>query len=68
MGLICYAVYHIGLMIIKSNVLWTLIAIIFAVVAYGLALILTKTISKEELYSVPKGGMIVNILEKIHLL
>lgn len=68
MGITCYAVYHIGFMIIKSNVLWTLMAIIFAVVAYGLALILTKTISKEELYSVPKGGMIVNILEKFHLL
>ena len=42
----------------------TIIAILFAIVIYALAVIVLKVFSKEEMYMIPHGTKIVKILEK----
>lgn len=68
MGAACLGVYHGINALINSNALCTIMAIVVAVIVYGVMLIVTGTITENELYSIPKGTLIVNILQKIHLL
>ncbi|MFQ9515457.1 MAG: polysaccharide biosynthesis C-terminal domain-containing protein [Eubacterium sp.] len=68
MGVGCILVYYGMIRLIPYNAICTLSAIIAAVIIYGIVLIVTKTITEEELYSMPKGGVIVRIFKKIRLL
>ena len=42
----------------------TIISMIIAVVIYGLAVVVLRIFTKEEIYSLPCGNKIYNILEK----
>ena len=55
-------------MILSSNAIWTVISIGVGVIVYAVVLIFTKTITEDELYSIPKGTKIIGLLKKIHLL
>lgn len=68
MGVMCYVTYKLTTFIIPMNVICTILAIGVAVVVYGVVLILSKTVTENELMSVPKGAMLVKIFRKIHLL
>lgn len=68
MGICCFIVYKLGMLILGINAIWTIIAMLVSVVVYGVVLVFTKTITEEELYSMPKGTTIVNILKKVRLL
>lgn len=68
MGIGCYVIYFIFMKLIHINIISTLFAIIIAVILYAVMLIITKTITEEELYSMPKGLTIAGILKKVHLL
>ena len=68
MGICCFGVYKLGMIILNVNAVWTIISIIIAVIVYGIVLIFTKTITEEELYSMPKGASLAGILNKFHLL
>lgn len=68
MGVGCFGSYQLSMLLIKSNAISTIFAIVVAVVIYGLMLIFTKTITEEELTSIPKGGMIIKICKKIQIL
>lgn len=68
MGIACFTVYKIGIMILSSNAIWTVISIGVGVIVYAVVLIFTKTITEDELYSIPKGTKIIGLLKKIHLL
>jgi stage V sporulation protein B len=48
-----------------GNGLSTVIAILIGVVVYCAMLFVTKSIKKEELRSLPKGGKIVNLINKL---
>ncbi len=67
MGIIAFGMYHLMYMLTNSNMMSTAISIIVAVIAYGFTSIITKTITEDELLSIPKGNIVVKILKKIHL-
>ena len=66
MGICCYFIY-ITLSSIIAERLATIIAIVFAVILYGLAIIVLKVFTKEEILMIPYGQKIYKILEKIGL-
>ncbi len=68
MGAAAYLTYRGGYNVTKSNTIALIPAIIVAVLVYGLLLILTRTVSEEEIKGFPKGALLVRILRKIHLL
>ncbi len=67
MGVLSIVIYAGLMLFIHSGNVCVIIAIVLAVVIYALVLIATKTVTKEELYSMPRGEMIVKMLEKVHL-
>mgnify|MGYP000154036647 FL=1 len=66
MGICSYFVYMILLGIIRQK-LATIIAIIFAIVIYALAVVALKIFTKEEIKMLPGGNKICKILEKIKI-
>jgi len=64
MGICSYFIYLLLLGIITQK-LATILAIISAIIIYGLAIITLKVFSKEEMLMMPYGDKIVKILEKI---
>ena len=50
-----------------GNPIATLIAIFVGALAYGTAIILTKTFSKEEIYMIPFGTKLYKILIKLKI-
>ncbi len=70
-GAICAFAAKVSYMaanIILSNRLSTVVAICFAVLVYGVTILLIKGVSKKDFFMIPKGEKIAKILEKIHLL
>ncbi len=68
MGAAAYGV-HFGLMAaVKNNTAATLTACVCAVLVYGIALLLLKGLTEEELFRFPKGRMLVNLAKKIRLM
>ena len=57
-------IYNVLSGIIYSS-LATIIAIIFAVIIYGIAVVALKILSKEEFYMIPYGQKIYKVLEKL---
>ena len=53
---------------IASNLIATLIALIFAVFTYFTLLILFKGVTEEELRGFPKGAKLVSLAKKMHLM
>lgn len=68
MGIVSLLTYKGVYKLISSNTLSVLVAIIIAVVVYGVTLIITKTITEDELLSMPKGNLIIKLLKKINIL
>ena len=68
MGIICYLAYWLTSKIIPINALCTLFAIMVAVIVYAVVLIISGTVTENELMSVPKGTMLIRLLKKVHLL
>jgi len=60
---------HKGLMLaVKNNTISTLAACAGAVVVYGVALLLLKGLTEEELLAFPKGRMLLKFAKKLHLM
>lgn len=68
MGLFCRLAYVIFNSITGSNAISVVIAIIVAVAVYAVLLMITKTITKEELDSIPGGGKIYRLFHKIKMI
>ena len=66
MGICSYFIYSTLSGIIIQN-LATIIAIISAVIIYGLAIIVLKVFSKDELLMLPYGNKFCKILEKLKI-
>ena len=62
MGIACKVVYTVLRLMIDSNAIPTLIAILTGVILYGVMILVTKTISKDELSKLPKGDKLLKIL------
>ena len=66
MGICSYTVYLILKGIISGR-LATIVSILFAVIVYVLAVLALKIYNKEDIYMLPKGEKIYNILEKLKI-
>lgn len=64
MGICSYFIYTKLLWILSARVA-TLLAIILAVIIYGLALLALKILSKEEIYMIPYGQKVYKVLVKL---
>lgn len=68
MGIICFAIYKLVYLIVPSNTVATLFALIIAVFAYFILLILLKGITVEEMKGFPKGEVLIRLASKLHLI
>ena len=68
MGAIVYFIYKGSYFLIHSNLVSVMISVVAGVAAYGIALILMGGISEEEMYSLPKGSVLVRLCRKFHML
>lgn len=68
MGVIVFVVYHGGMKLFSHNAIWTLISILVGIAVYGVAILLIKGLTEEELKSFPKGTLIIRFGKKLHLL
>lgn len=68
MGLVAYLVYHGLDKLTGSNTISVIIALMGAVVVYGVLLLVLKGFTEEELFSLPKGYLIVGLAQKLHLM
>ena len=66
MAICSYFVYSILLGIIAEK-LATIIAIVFAIIIYGAAIIALRVFSKQEIKMLPAGNKICMILEKLKI-
>ena len=55
-------------LVIHSNVLGTLLAVLVAVAVYGVLLIKLHCIEEDEMYSMPMGRKLTRICRKLHLM
>lgn len=68
MGLVSYLVYHGLDKLTGSNTLSVIVALMAAVLVYGVLLLVLKGFTEEELFSLPKGYLIVGLAQKLHLM
>lgn len=66
MGIVALATYNFVLNIF-GNAISTLISIGLAAIAYGIMIIITKTLTKEEIYMIPFGTKLYKILLKLKI-
>ncbi|MDF2868763.1 MAG: hypothetical protein K0R05_338 [Anaerocolumna sp.] len=65
---VAYLVYWLSYNAVKSNTISTLLAIIFAVIVYGVLLLVFKAVTETELVKMPMGRTLARIAVKLHLL
>lgn len=68
MGAVVYGIYHGLMLLIPISRVVLLIAIGVGVCVYGAVLLFIGGVTEEELAAFPKGGMLVRIAKKLHLL
>ncbi len=68
MGGAAYATYYIINVLTKHNSIGLIISILIAIFVYFIFLVLTKAVTREDLYQLPKGEKLVKIAKAIHLL
>lgn len=66
MGICSYFTYSVLIGIIAKK-LATIIAMVFAVIIYGLAIVTLKVFSKEEILQLPSGNRIYGLLIKLKI-
>ncbi|MDO4869951.1 MAG: polysaccharide biosynthesis protein [Bacillota bacterium] len=67
MGIVVFAAYKVVFMILGSNTLSTLVAILVGVCVYGVLIIKTHAIRRDELLEISLGRKIVRLCDKLHL-
>ena len=63
MGAAAFASYKLLFLVLKSNTIALLAAILVGVVSYGALILLTRTITKDEIRRLPKGEKLVKLLD-----
>ena len=66
MGICSYFTYSVLIGIIAKK-LATIIAMVLAVIIYGLAIVVLKVFSKEEILQLPSGNRIYGLLRKLKI-
>ncbi|MBR4341667.1 MAG: polysaccharide biosynthesis protein [Lachnospiraceae bacterium] len=68
MGGVAYLLYWFLCNEIYNHVIMVVPVVFFAIILYGVLIVITRTVTKEELKTMPMGGKIVKLFTKIHLL
>ncbi|MCC8014782.1 MAG: polysaccharide biosynthesis protein [Eubacterium sp.] len=68
MGVGCLGLYNLIYSVLPSNSICTIIAIIFAIIVFVVALALMKGFKREDLALLPMGGKLIATLEKFRLI
>ena len=68
MGAVIFLVYTFLDKFIRSNLVSSIIPMLVAILIYPILLILTRTLTKEELLLMPKGRKLVGVLSKLRLM
>ncbi len=68
MGIVAFGVDFLLFKLTGSNAVACILAICFAVPVYAVVLLLVKGVGEDEIRMLPKGGAIVRLLKKVHLL
>lgn len=68
MGVVAYFSYAGMHMLVQSNIISLVTAIILAVIVYALTMLKTGACTKNDLLNLPKGTSIVRVAERLHLL
>ncbi|MBE5939822.1 MAG: polysaccharide biosynthesis protein [Lachnospiraceae bacterium] len=68
MGIISYGTHHLLMLVLDANLLWTIVAVIVAIIVYFVLLLSLRTVDEAELYMMPMGSKIVMIARKLHLM
>ena len=67
MGLIVLLLYRLSFMLTDSNSISTVISIFAGVVVYGLMILKTKAISRDELMTISAGRKLAAICDRLKL-
>lgn len=67
MGLAAYGIYRL-FALFAGNAISTVIAILVGMVVYVVLLVKLRGITEREIYGLPKGGLLVDILKKCRIL
>ncbi|MDO4545335.1 MAG: polysaccharide biosynthesis protein [Bacillota bacterium] len=67
MGVLVYFVYQGVYLLLGSNGIATILAVIFGVGVYGLMILRTKAVTREEILNLSKGRKIVALCDKLKL-
>ncbi len=65
MGALAYGVYHGLYLLIPSNLVCLIVAMIVAVAVYFVMLMVLGALNEEDLSAIPKGQILVRIMKKI---
>ncbi len=68
MGGVCFAAYKGLFALLNSNTIATLLAILLAIIVYGLVMLLIGGIKEEDLRSMPMGGKLVRMFKMYGLI
>lgn len=68
MGAVTLGFYYLVYLVIKSNTVACLFAIVIAVFVYFVLLILSKAVDEDDLLSFPKGTLLVKAAKKLRLI
>ncbi len=68
MGICARGIYELCMLIIKVNVIASLLSIVTAIVVYMVLVVRSGTVSREEMLDMPKGKKLVRLCEKCHLM
>ena len=68
MGVVTFLVYEGLYALLHQNVISVLVAILMAVITYGISMLLMGGLTEEELCRFPKGTLLIKIFKKMHLL
>lgn len=67
MGVLVFGAYKALMALTSSNTLATLLAILVGVIVYGLMIVRTKAIERDELLGMPAGGKLVALCDRLRL-
>ena len=68
MGVIVFAIYHFGMMLLPINAIWTVLGILAGILVYAAVIIRIRGLSESDLKSFPKGTVLLKFAKKFHLL
>lgn len=68
MGIAAFGIYQGLYMLLPNNTVCTLVAIVFAILIYGIVMLLIRGIQEEDLESIPMGRKLIRLCKKVHML